>query len=202
MRNSNTNISKPTRRKHYTTNDIKDNTGQKRLEAIRALSVIDDDTGCWEWGTTVKPRIAIDDKFLHLSRVAYIAAYGKPKAGMFVVNTCGNKLCINPSHRTVASGSTIQCKGNHGQVRRSNFKTSMKKLTEEQVKSILTDPRTQKAIAEEYGVSIICIGNIKRGSSWKHLSRPVKCERKVEPEKVNWFFSWLKRPTLPTISWS
>ena len=198
--NSNTIISKTTALKCYTTDGIKANTGQKRLEAIRALSIIDDNSGCWEWGTINKPRITIGDKHRKLSLVSYIAAYGKPKKGMFVVNTCGNKLCINPSHHTVSLATATQCRSNHSKVRKSNRITVLRKLTKEQAQSILTDPRTQKAIAEAYGVSILCVGNIKRGSSWKHLSRPVKCERKVEPKKANGFFSWLKHTTLPTVS--
>ena len=40
------------------------------------------------------------------------------------------------------------------------------KLTEAQVRVILADPRTQDAIAAEYGVHRSLIGRIKQGQKW------------------------------------
>jgi hypothetical protein len=39
------------------------------------------------------------------------------------------------------------------------------------VRLILSDPRTERAIAKDYGVSHTAIGDIKRGSKWRHIKR-------------------------------
>jgi hypothetical protein len=44
------------------------------------------------------------------------------------------------------------------------------KLTENQVRAICADTRTQCAIAADYGVSQPLVGMIKRGKIWKHIT--------------------------------
>ena len=46
------------------------------------------------------------------------------------------------------------------------------KLTEEDVKRILLDPRRAPQVAEQYGVSESAIRRIRTGKSWKHVPRP------------------------------
>ena len=43
------------------------------------------------------------------------------------------------------------------------------KLTDEQVRAIRTDHRTQHAIAQDYGISRTTVSKIKNGKLWKHL---------------------------------
>lgn len=43
------------------------------------------------------------------------------------------------------------------------------KLTEAQARSVISDPRTLKEIAKDYGVSFQAIGYIKAGKNWSHL---------------------------------
>lgn len=45
----------------------------------------------------------------------------------------------------------------------------MSKLTEDDIKEIRMDPRPQRIIAEEYGVSPTQIGYIKTERAWKHV---------------------------------
>lgn len=173
-----------------TPNDIRASTGHKRLEVIKALSFIDSDTGCWDWGSQNKPRLKLNGKSMHLSRLSYIAANGVPEQGLYVANACGNERCINPAHHTTSTATSRMFK--------SKYK---RRLTLTQAQAILDDTRTQKAIAEEYGVSVLCVGNIKRGTSWKQLNRPPVSEPEAIPQQTTGFLSWLKKPTLPTISW-
>jgi len=44
------------------------------------------------------------------------------------------------------------------------------RLTEDDVRSILADPRGRNVLAREYGVHPSNIGNIRHGRRWKHLS--------------------------------
>jgi len=50
-------------------------------------------------------------------------------------------------------------------------KNRRSKLTESQVAAIYFDARTRSVIAKEYGVSTTMITKIKRGQSWKHVTR-------------------------------
>ncbi len=52
---------------------------------------------------------------------------------------------------------------------RCGERNNLSKLTEEQILKIRTDPRDQRTIAREFGVSQTNIGNIKRRDSWKHV---------------------------------
>ena len=51
------------------------------------------------------------------------------------------------------------------------------KLTEEQVLTILSDPRSQKVIAAEYGINPSSVFAIKHRRKWKHLTTPHPCEQ-------------------------
>ena len=48
------------------------------------------------------------------------------------------------------------------------------KLTEEQAKAIISDPRPRKVIAAEYELTYQMVRNIQIGENWKHLDRPPK----------------------------
>lgn len=43
------------------------------------------------------------------------------------------------------------------------------KMTEDDIRAIRNDPRTQMEIAEDYGISQPQVGNIKRRIQWGHV---------------------------------
>lgn len=47
------------------------------------------------------------------------------------------------------------------------------KLSEEQVRTILSDSRPAKEVADEYGVKAVAIYHIREGKNWKHLRTEV-----------------------------
>jgi len=66
-----------------------------------------DDGGCWEWTGQISNggygRIKIRDEHGDLcmrsaQHVSYEAFIGPVEKGMLVMQTCGNRLCINPEH--------------------------------------------------------------------------------------------------------
>ena len=79
-----------------------------RLKQRLLMSVSkDNDRGCWEWTGQISNsgygRLKVKDghgdlcmrSALHLSYEAFIGPVGK---GMLVMQTCRNRLCINPGH--------------------------------------------------------------------------------------------------------
>jgi hypothetical protein len=71
-----------------------------------------DEEGCWVWaGCTVNgyPQATINGKGGQLvKRWVWIEGMGKavPKKGK-IVNTCGNRLCLNPEHLRCASATEV-----------------------------------------------------------------------------------------------
>ena len=84
---------------------------RSRLQQRLRMSVSkDNDNGCWEWTGQISNsgygRLKVKDghgdlcmrSALHLSYEAFIGPVGK---GMLVMQTCRNRLCINPEHLEV-----------------------------------------------------------------------------------------------------
>ena len=106
-------------------------------------------------------------------RVAYELEYGSIRYALQVLHSCDNPPCVNPEHLFLGTqkdnmmdaskkgriNTDSICGSNHGQA----------KLTEHQVRVILTDTRLHREIAEDYGVCRRTISGIKSGKGWKHL---------------------------------
>lgn len=63
------------------------------------------DTGCWVWtGHTLpgnQPTMSINQKSAYPSRYLYTKKHGDIPHNKWLIPTCGNRLCVNPDHRTV-----------------------------------------------------------------------------------------------------
>ena len=79
-------------------------------------------------------------------------------------NICHNPLCCNVAHLYWATPTE------NNEDKRSDG-TSQYKLTDEQVAAILADPRTQQAIADEYGVTQPFISGLK-SRKWRRKVQP------------------------------
>lgn len=127
--------------------------------------------GCWEWtgGYTQKGYGRTNTSILgkkrrwYAHRLAYTLIKGPIPQGMQVMHSCDNPKCINPEHLSVGTNqdnvNDMIAKGR--QCRGEAHKST--KLTDEQVRRILADPRRQEDIAQEYGVSQPLISRLKRG---------------------------------------
>ncbi|WP_406236896.1 hypothetical protein ACF3NX_06315 [Acetobacter orientalis] len=82
----------------------------------------------------------------------------------------GWNVCVNPAHLetgTYADNSNdavIRNRSSHG------TKNGRNKLTEEQVKTIYSDTRSQDKIASEYGVHQTLVSAIKIGKLWSRVT--------------------------------
>lgn len=101
--------------------------------------------------------------------------FGPPEPGVLSIAKCGNPLCVKREHVRGASRRVLQritTKVNpHQKSPSRNAKIAAKakkKFTPDQVEQILLDPRPQRAIAKDWGVSQSSIGDIKSGKSHKH----------------------------------
>jgi len=75
--------------------------------------VVDPETGCWVWTGKSNSRgygLTRDDRGVtaHAHRLYFEAEYGPIPEGQLVVQTCGNRLCCNPTHMELRDAGTEQ----------------------------------------------------------------------------------------------
>ncbi len=88
---------------------------------------------------------------------------------MHVLHKCDNPSCINPNHLELGTqAENMRQKTLRGrQPRGAHVHNS--KLTADQVRSILSDTRSNTQIGRAYKISTATVGEIKRREIWKHI---------------------------------
>lgn len=102
-------------------------------------------------------------------RMTWILEHGPLSRDVAICHRCDNRRCRELSHLfagTLADNNQDMYEKNRYAVGAMLPQT---KLTEDQVRAIRKDTRTQVVIAKDYPVSDRTIGEIKRGEIWKHL---------------------------------
>ena len=134
------------------------------------------DGDCWIWKSTKKDKdgyggFTENGKLIRAHVFSYRIHKGEVPKGAFVCHDCDNPSCVNPSHLWLGDATS----NNRDKVKKGRQsclfgeKSGNAKLTEEQVRCILRDDRTQELIAQTYGVKRATIGLIKTRKNWKHL---------------------------------
>jgi hypothetical protein len=135
--------------------------------------------GCWLWtgardhkGYGVLRR---GRKYSHARahRVSYELHHGPIPDGLFVCHTCDNPPCVNPDHLFLGTNAENTADRHRKGRDARGTRNGLAKLTEAEVRAILADPRTQTAIARDYGVNPVTIHYIKVGRNWAHLHHTV-----------------------------
>jgi hypothetical protein len=137
------------------------------------------DDGCWTWRLRLHNGYGVfttDSKTYRAHRYAWQLVNGSIPTGMKACHHCDNRKCVNPIHLFLGTQQDniddMVAKGRHRVV-----KNYMKgethyaaKLNAADVRMILTDRRSQSAIAADYGISKCTVADIKVGRTWKSLS--------------------------------
>lgn len=130
---------------------------------------------CWKWQGSKRGkgygRIKKNGETLVAHRASYEINIGPIPEGMLVCHHCDVPACVNPRHLFIGTQKdNLRDRNNKGRFHPvKGERHGRSKLTEEQVKAIMKDDRTQREIAADYGVDRAMISHIKRGHSWKHL---------------------------------
>lgn len=153
-------------------------TGGSLLAAFDHFVMPEPNSGCWLWvGPYFKHRsgygcftmrpMGIIQKRAH--RLSWEIHCGEVPKGQHVLHKCDNTSCVNPAHLFLG-GHLANMADRDAKSRQNRGEThGMVKLTQDAVCRIFSDARLQKDIAQEYGVSVVTVSDIKRGRSWKHL---------------------------------
>jgi hypothetical protein len=133
---------------------------------------------CWEWTASLTNvgygAFGISGKMRLAHRISWTLTNGIIDAGKFACHTCDNRKCCNPAHLFIgtaaANSSDMVTKGRS----MKGSKSSMAKLTEDQVADIRSRYSrggcTYREIAETFGVHEKLIGHIVRREGWKHVA--------------------------------
>lgn len=104
-------------------------------------------------------------------RMAYEATQGPIPEGLEACHKCDVRSCIEPSHLfagTRQDNMNDMVRKGRGVAWRGE-ENGNRKLTADQVARIIADPRSQTAIAADYGIIQAHVSRIKRGVSWASL---------------------------------
>jgi hypothetical protein len=149
--------------------------GISLAEKIDFYSVRDTATGCRLWqGSTIEDgygRVWWNGRLWLVHRAIYDDVYGPISGDMKVCHTCDRPACSELTHLFIGTdadnNADMMAKGRNRQPR--GVRQALAKLTDDQVRAIRSDRRSQTAIAAEYGVWQGTISAIKRRFTWKHV---------------------------------
>ena len=130
---------------------------------------------CWEWTAAIDTSgygsFWRDGAMRTAHRIAWMLANGDIPHGSCVLHKCDNRKCCNPDHLWLGSRADnnydMVSKGRHPHGK-SNGRS---KLTGEDVRSIFRDKRSERKVAAVYGVRHTAIGMIRRGQTWREITR-------------------------------
>lgn len=139
---------------------------------------VDKTETCWLWtaGCSKEGRgqFRFNEKVQLAHRVSWFIAGHTIPDGHVIRHKCRAANCVNPAH--LETGTRAQ--NNADKIRDGTSARGIKhhkcKLTEAQVLEIFASDKTQRAIADEYGISRTNVSSIKHGNSWGWLTAQLK----------------------------
>lgn len=149
--------------------------GMTTLQKLQLYVVPGTGDECFKWigsvNTSGYGRIQIDGQRVLAHRAAYIVFKGEIPEGMKVLHRCDNPRCTNPEHLFLGTQleNIADMMQKNRQYDRTGSKHGKAKLTESDVLAIRADTRSHKEIANDYGIVVGYVGNIKRRLTWKHI---------------------------------
>ena len=143
------------------------------VEAFWSRVDVGDEDACWNWKGPKTDRAygvyaPLPGVLLRTHRVAYALHNGNIDDALMVCHRCDNPSCCNPKHLFLGTGSDnmrdMVAKGRNKPIK--GEKNHYAKLNAEQARAIYLDPRTNREIAEAYGVASSLASLIRCRKIW------------------------------------
>lgn len=124
------------------------------------------DGDCLRWTGRIQPngygQFRLHGKTQYAHRASYILFNGELTKGDVVLHSCDNRWCVNPAHLTKGTQADnlkdMAIKGR-----------GSRKITNEQVEMIRTDPRSGRELARALGVDASTINYIRNGRLRRYI---------------------------------
>lgn len=140
-------------------------------------------SGCWLWtgeidaygyGSFFLGKVKEEGKWRKMRakahRLSWSLHYGDAPADQEVCHACDMPACVNPVHLFLGTHGEnmadrdVKMRQAHGE------KQGAAKLTEADVREIMASRGTCQSLADQFGVHLATVNDIRRGITWKHLS--------------------------------
>ena len=126
-----------------------------------------DGNGCWIWQRGVNPVSRygmLGRRWAH--RVIYEREVGPIPRGMELDHLCRVKACVNPDHLEVVTKSENAKRGLTGR----HPKLGARRLTEAEVREIRLSSKSNRVLAQQYGVSHETIRCVKNATHYAEVA--------------------------------
>jgi hypothetical protein len=168
---------------------IKLNTEWNRIPVLERYVV--SSAGCWEWQGYILNsgygHVQVDKRRYSAHRYFWQELVGPIPDGLILCHHCDNPRCVNPAHIFVGThlDNSLDCS-------QKGRRNPPRKLTEEEVVAIFTDPRVTREIAADYGVTAGNISCIQTGKTWRRFTSKIG---EIRPRRKTGPRPKLKSPT-------
>jgi hypothetical protein len=140
----------------------------------------DSASGCWPWqGHRSKQgygMFCLAGRTVRAHRYSFFLNNGRIPPGLFVLHSCDNPVCVNPSHLRI--GTARENSMDIAKRRRQPYgeKHHLARLTEADVRSVRQSSASSVALGKQFGVSSRAILNIRHGRTWKSVDASTAIE--------------------------
>jgi hypothetical protein len=136
-------------------------------ERFEKYIIPEPNSGCWLWGRSWNVDgygiINIRRKLIRAHRVSWELYVGPIPDGLHVLHKCDTPPCVNPAHLFLGN----QIENIFDRDRKGRNKGI---FTEEQIRAIRRDNRSQSTIGKKYGVSRSAIGLIRAKKTYCRIN--------------------------------